>query len=185
MGKVRIIGGKWRGRQITVVPHASLRPTPDSVRETLFNWLMNEVSGARCLDLFAGTGVLGFEALSRGARHVTFIENTPKIFQAIQNNITQFAVQDHATPLFGDAIKWLSDGQGDSAFDIVFLDPPYASHLLKESIEKLILSGLIAKNTLIYLEAPTAWGQADFPVGWQLIKQKKSGEVFYHLLKVA
>ena len=122
-GKIRIIAGKWRGRKLDVIDAPGLRPTPDRIRETLFNWLQHEIVGARCLDLFAGTGALAFEALSRGAVEVTMIEADAKIVAALNKHAATLKSEEHIIQL-ADAMSWLK--QGIKGFDIIFLDPPFS-----------------------------------------------------------
>lgn len=180
--KVRIIGGKWRGRQLPVLTHESLRPTSDRIRETLFNWLMGQVVGARCLDLFAGTGALGFEALSRGAQQVVLIEKYLPAFKAIQNSIQSLDAQQACEVIQSDALAFLQRSVSAPPFDIIFLDPPFASDLLAQTLLILEKSTLIAPHTLIYIETPIQ-GTTAIPTHWQLLKEKTAGAVCYRLFQ--
>lgn len=187
-GFVRIIGGKWRGRTLKVENHTTLRPTPDRVRETLFNWLMHDISGARCLDLFAGTGALGFEALSRGAKEVVFIESYSPIVKALESTALVLEAQSGCEIILSDSIAWLKSIQqknssGIAAFDIIFLDPPYLSDLLPQAISLLATSNLIHAQTRIYIEARKPLSEAEIPASWHCLKQKVAGEVAYHLIQ--
>lgn len=177
-GQVRIIGGRWRGRRIPVPDVPGLRPTPDRVRETLFNWLQSIVPGARCLDLFAGSGALSLEALSRGAVEVV----------AVDSDATAVASLKHtAATLEADALHvHLADAKaylvgGASPFDLVFLDPPFASELLPE-IQLRLLAGWLADTAWIYLECAHGQDMA-LPTGWQEQRRKRAGDVVYRLVR--
>lgn len=183
-GRVRIIAGKWRGRSLKVLDHPGLRPTPDRVRETLFNWLATDVVGARCLDLFAGTGALGFEALSRGAKKVVFVDKFPPAIKALCESAVTLNALEHCEIVRESAVSYLEQIKNkESAFDIIFLDPPFATPLLLQSIDILSNSNLVRSGTLIYIEAPRPLTVGDLPRHWQLLKQKIAGEVAYHLVQ--
>jgi 16S rRNA (guanine966-N2)-methyltransferase len=187
-GVVRIIGGKWRARQIKVITHPGLRPTPDRVRETVFNWLMADIVNARCLDLFAGSGVLGFEALSRGAQSVTFLDKYISVVKALKDTATRLGANNQCNIVLSDALPWLRREQElvqEKPFDVIFLDPPFASPLLQKSMDLLAQSHLVTASTLIYLEAPQLLTPDKLPPKWQLLKQKLAGEVAYHLVQGA
>ncbi len=177
-GFVRIIGGKWRSRILKVPAEQGLRPTPDRVRETLFNWLAPSIAGARCLDLFAGSGVLGFEALSRGASYVEMVDQSAAVVQILQQELNLFAA-DNATVYQAS----LPDGlrKVEAPFDIVFLDPPYQSDLLLLSCQYLEKQAYLAHGAHIYLEAKQLIKDNDLPPTWRLIKSKQAGQVLYHL----
>ena len=183
---LRIIGGTWRGRRLRFPPTPEIRPTPDRVRETLFNWLAPHVPGARCLDLFAGSGALGLEALSRGAAHVTFIEHSPAAAREIAARLAEWGA--HAGRVEqADARRFL-DRTPAMPFDIVFLDPPFASALLTESAALLEEGGWMSDGALIYVEraaegvagAPATPGP-ELPSVWTPLRAKQAGEVGYHL----
>lgn len=182
-GRVRIIAGKWRGRSLKVLDQPGLRPTPDRVRETLFNWLATDVVGARCLDLFAGTGALGFEALSRGAKEVVFVDKFPPAIKAIHESAVTFNALSCCEIVRESAVNYLEKIKQGPAFDIIFLDPPFATSLLSQSIDILANSNLVAPRTLLYIEAPRLLTEQDLPADWQLLKQKSAGEVAYHLVQ--
>lgn len=177
-GKLRIIGGQWRGRVLKVLDQEGLRPTPDRVRETLFNWLQADVPNARCLDLFAGSGALGFEAASRGAEQVLMLELQTGAFQLLQDNARQLK-STHIKCLQQDAIQWIN--QCDAKYDVVFLDPPYDSDLLSKSIDLLEQNQCLADEAKIYIELPSDRELPELPTNWQLIRGKKAGQVGYHL----
>ncbi|MBS0289011.1 MAG: 16S rRNA (guanine(966)-N(2))-methyltransferase RsmD [Proteobacteria bacterium] len=184
-GSIRIIGGKWRGRLLKVLDAPGLRPTPDRIRETLFNWLGTALFDARCLDLFAGTGALGFEALSRGAKHVIFVDKYPPAIQMIQKSVQVLDAQTSCDIVRASAINYLNmlKEKEEKVLDIIFLDPPFASNLLKQSFECLASSHLVNEKTLLYAEAPSLLCQQDIPSHWLLLKAKMTGEVAYHLIQ--
>ncbi|UXI67486.1 16S rRNA (guanine(966)-N(2))-methyltransferase RsmD [Tahibacter amnicola] len=178
-GKVRIIGGTLRNSRLDVPLRPGLRPTTDRVRETLFNWLMGPVGGARCLDLFAGTGALGIEALSRHAREVVFVERDPALAAALRGNLERLR-QSAGRVVVGDALGALAGESGP--FDIVFLDPPFDLLLWDPVIERLESGGYLAPHALIYVESPIGVTPA-VPPGWMLHREGKAGEVRYALYR--
>lgn len=185
-GQIRIIGGKWRGRHLKVVTHTELRPTPDRVRETLFNWLTGYVADARCLDLFAGTGALGFEALSRGAKEVVFVDHHVPVVKALQSTARYLEVMGSCHIVLDESMRWLKHALHDpNPFDIIFLDPPYSSMLVKQSISLLSESGLVHPQSFIYAESPTPLVEQNIPAHWELLKQKTASDVVYHLLRAS
>ena len=177
---LRIIGGAWRGRRLRFPAAPAIRPTPDRVRETLFNWLAPVVPGARCLDLFAGSGALGLEALSRGASHVTFVERERQAARAIEECLAQFDSQGRLDwrVLAADAEAFLATAA--EPFDIVFLDPPFASSVLQRSAARLERGGWLSRAARIYVECP-AEQPAPVPASWIHERDKRSGQVGYHL----
>ena len=177
---LRIIGGAWRGRRIRFPGLKGLRPTPDRVRETLFNWLAADVAGSRCLDLFAGSGALGLEALSRGAASVTFVERKREAADRLRETVTQLA-PGRATVLHADALAWL--GGTPQPFDIVFLDPPFDSGLLPAAMRALESSGWLLPAARIYLEGPAKAGPPPLPGGWNRHRSGRAGAVGYHLAR--
>jgi 16S rRNA (guanine966-N2)-methyltransferase len=175
---LRIIGGSWRGRKLRFPAGTPIRPTPDRVRETLFNWLGARVAGARCLDLFAGSGALGLEALSRGAAQVTFVELDTTAARALEATLAEWGAQC-AEVQRGDARLYL--GRAPLAFDLVFLDPPFDSQLLPETAALLEQRGWLAPGALVYLESPSRAALPPLPAAWTPLKGKRAGEVGYHL----
>jgi 16S rRNA (guanine966-N2)-methyltransferase len=175
---LRIIGGRWRGRKLRFPQSAAIRPTPDRVRETLFNWLAAATPGARCLDLFAGSGALGLEALSRGAAHVTFVEQDEAAARELRARLAEWGAGD-AHVVRGDAVRYL--GGTARPFDIVFLDPPFASDLLARAAALLEERQWLRGGALIYLECAAREGLPALPQGWQTLKAKQAGEVGYYL----
>jgi 16S rRNA (guanine966-N2)-methyltransferase len=176
---VRIIGGAWRSRRLRFPGRGGLRPTPDRVRETLFNWLAPVLPGARCLDLFAGSGALGFEALSRGAARVVLVEQDPLVVAALNDNRARLAAEA-AVVVASGARDYLAGPI--EAFDIVFLDPPYASGLLPACLEPLSARAWVRPGGWVYLEAP-AGALPALPPGWRLVRTKTAGQVGYHLAR--
>ena len=149
-GLVRIIGGDWRGRRLPVLDAPGLRPSGDRVRETLFNWLQPEIHGRRCADLFAGTGVLGFEAASRGARSVTLVEKSPRLAAMLRESQEMLAA-GQVSVVNADALEWLA-GQPPESLDLVFVDPPFDSDLAGRALAGLADSACLAPGALVYLE---------------------------------
>lgn len=178
--EVRIIAGKWRGRKLKVLDINQLRPTPDRVRETVFNWLAPIISGAHCLDLFAGTGVLGFEALSRGASSVVMIDASMEVITQLQKTCKQLGVENAALYCASAPHQLRSV---PTRFDIVFLDPPYQSDLLFPSCFYLETNEFLADSAYIYLESPQKIHDNELPLNWRLLKSQQAGQVFYHLAK--
>jgi len=183
-GKLRIISGKWRRRVLTVPPVEGLRPTPDRVRETLFNWLAGRVEGARCLDLYAGSGALGFEAASRGASRVVLVEKDARAVDNMRAEARALGAEQ-VRVVQADVPGWLEGGphaQGDGeAFDIVFLDPPYASGDLGALCARLVRGGWLAADALVYLETGSANDPPPLPAGWEILRRQRAGRVRYHL----
>lgn len=186
-GQLRLVGGAWRSRRLRVPAGPDLRPTPDRVRETLFNWLGPRVAGSRVLDLFAGSGALGLEALSRGAAEAVFVDTSRTAVRALEANIELLGATS-ATVLRMDARRYLA--RGGEAFDLVFVDPPYATDLAKRSLEWLTVPGspLLAPGARIYLECgtrnadPGQESQLSLPAGWCKYREIRAGEVHGYLL---
>jgi len=183
--RVRIGGGEWRSRLLSFPDIPGLRPTPDRVRQTLFNWLGQELHGLHCLDLFSGTGVLEFEALSRGAASVVMVEKSLSAYKALLENKALLKT-DAAQVFHMDAAQYLSrrpslsshPGHLEIPFDIVFLDPPYNQGLLAGTLP--VLKPHLHAESLVYAEAEYALASDE---EWQVLKQGKAGNVFYHLLR--
>lgn len=182
--EVRIIGGLWKRTPLPVANQAGLRPTPSRVRETLFNWLGQDLRGWRCLDAFSGTGALGLEAASRGAAEVVLVEQESGLLSAL-NRVKAKLKANMVRVERGDGVAALRQRAG-SGLDVVFLDPPFA----EGQNDALVLSALtaaraaIAENGLVYLEAPRVWTEAELaPLGLALHRQGKAGQVAFHLLR--
>lgn len=178
-GEIRIIGGEWRGRKLHFPNVSGLRPTPDRVRETLFNWLQFRIPGARCLDLFAGSGALGLEALSRGAAGVVFVEREPAAAAAIRATLSLLGGA-HGQVEARDAFAYLAQ-PAPRPFDVVFLDPPYDRHWLPRLSAALESGGWLAPDARVYLEDAAERGPPDLPAGWELLRSRRAGDVGYHL----
>lgn len=176
---MRIIGGSWRGRKLSFPDVDGLRPTGDRIRETLFNWLAPDIQGARCLDLFAGSGALGLEALSRGAGFSLLVEKHPLALQQLKHNLTLLnASSGHAEQR--DTLSWLANGNTDTPFDLVFIDPPFALNCWESVASHLEQGNWLKDDAIIYLEAPKDT-PIKLPSNWLLHKDKQAGHVNYRL----
>ena len=180
MSRVRVTGGEWRSRLIKVIDAQGLRPTPDRVRETLFNWLGQDLTGLACLDLFAGSGILGFEAASRGAASVVLVEHDPKVAAALRQNVDAFADQ-RLELVRADALEFAaSAARQGRRFDLAFLDPPYRRQWLERAWP--LLPALMAPDARLYVEAEAGIAP---PAPWRVAREGHAGKVFYHLLERA
>jgi 16S rRNA (guanine966-N2)-methyltransferase len=177
--QVRIIAGLWRGRKIEFPEINGLRPTPDRVRETLFNWLSPHIIDAHCLDLFAGSGVLGFEALSRGAKGVTFVDSSYIAIQKMRDNAKKLQI---TLAHFSHASVPALSLDVEEPFDIVFIDPPYAKDLVNPSIQWLHHHHYLKDNALIYVEKSREDPELILPTHWEIIRNKTAGQVNYLLI---
>lgn len=177
--QLRIIAGEWRSRRFSFTEQPGLRPTPDRVRETLFNWLASDIEGARCLDLFAGSGALTLEALSRGARHVLSCDLSREVVNTLRGHLQTLGCE-RAEIRQQDALAMLA-GPAPDAFDIVFIDPPFHQDLLIPACSALETNGWLTAEALIYTESETPPAQLAFPSSWQLHREKKAGQVWYCL----
>ncbi len=171
---VRIIGGLWRSRILEFPDAEDLRPTPDRVRETLFNWLGRDLTGMACLDLFAGSGALGFEALSRGAASVVMIEKNPAALRALRDNARKLDATG-VTVVRGDALEFVRSAR--SRFDVVFVDPPYRLGMQVAALG--LLRGLLAEGGRVYVESDAVF---EPPRGWAIFRRSRAGNVHFHLL---
>ncbi len=179
-GRLRIVAGIWRSRVLAVADVEGLRPTPERVRETLFNWLGPAIAGRRCLDLFAGTGALGLEALSRGAGACVFIERSTRAADQLEKNIAK--LEAHGAGLVrGDAGSYLKSYAG-APFDVVFLDPPFSSDGISELCRLLARHEVVAADARIYYEQGRDRPEPELPTGWRQLKSKAAGNVRYGLL---
>ena len=178
--QVRIIGGRWRGRGIAVPAASELRPTPDRVRETVFNWLAPRIRGARCLDLFAGSGALGIEALSRGAAEVCLVDSARTATSHLKRTLA--TLDANAPVVTGDALELLRTGTLGGNWDVVFVDPPYKLDCQLSVLEILALPGALAANARVYVESATAIEAKAVLPAWELLRAKTAGQVRYHLL---
>lgn len=179
--KIRIIGGRWRSRVIPVLEINQLRPSPSRVRETLFNWLGQKLTNCTCIDLFAGSGILGFEAASREAERVIMIEKNKLIYQQLTKSAKLLGT-DSVDIILGDSI-YISEQLPKNHFDIAFIDPPFQSHILPDAITQA--TTLVKKHGTLYIEAPKQLEQY-FKIHnkiWQCTHKGKAGKVFYHLFR--
>ena len=187
LGQLRIIAGQWRGRKLSFPAAEGLRPTGDRIRETLFNWLQNEISGARCLDLFAGAGSLGLEALSRGAEFCQFIDSNSAACRSLKTHLVTLSCDSGQVDQH-DAVAWLQQSapkleesaRPGGAFDIIFCDPPFGLNLWDQVIKHLDTGTLLTKDAWIYIEAPKTKALL-FPHNWQLHRTKDAGQVRIYL----
>jgi 16S rRNA (guanine966-N2)-methyltransferase len=179
--RLRIIAGRWRGVPIDFPPLPEVRPTPDRVRETLFNWLQPTIVGATCLDLFAGSGALGFEAVSRGAQRAVLVDRDPQLARCLKETAMKLHAEE-VEVIESEALQFLQ--RSVQPFDVVFLDPPYASNVLPAVCLRLA-AGWLAPNALVYLEAAAEGGLPAMPVGWSVHRSKRAGQVGYHLLRTS
>ena len=182
-GRLRIVAGKWRSRLLPVIDAPGLRPTSERIRETLFNWLGPGIEGAQCLDLFAGTGALGIEALSRGAKKLLFVEKSASVAAAIRKNLGDLEATN-AEVVHDEAVNFLNKTDPQS-FDIVFLDPPFDMDLLAKSCGLLQEKGWLAANAIIYLEQSKGRENPVLPAGWVISHEKVAGKVSYSLVRAA
>jgi len=181
---LRIIGGQWRSRRLPIPDAEGLRPSGDRVRETLFNWLAPELPAARCLDLFAGTGALGIEALSRHAAFSQFVELDRQLANALGGNLQNLAADCTSYHIHsGDALTWLERYSGDT-FDLIFVDPPFAADLWQQCIDTLAASAVLGERGLIYVESP-ADTKLQTPDTWQLHRELKAGRIKARLYRFA
>lgn len=178
--QIRIIGGQWRSRQISFDDAPGLRPTPSRVRETLFNWLQADILNSRCLDLYAGSGALGVEAASRGAKQVIQVENNPTSCQQLRENIVRLAATQIQV-VQQDVCRFLNGPV--QPFDLVFLDPPFGLDLLSPTCQLLETNAWLADYAKIYVESERKQTLENLPANWQILKAKTAGEVSYSLLQ--
>jgi 16S rRNA (guanine966-N2)-methyltransferase len=180
-GSIRIIGGDWRGSRLPVRDLPGLRPSGDRGRETLFNWLQMHIRGAHCFDLFAGSGALGLEAVSRGAAEVTLVEKLPEAAQDIRASLARLKAEN-ATVVETDAIAWLKSREPQS-MDIVFIDPPFGTDLAVRTLELLTVGNCVVQGGLVYIETARAIAAVVPGPAWDITREKTLGEVRMLLLK--
>ena len=178
-GRIRIIGGQWRSRKISFLEAPGLRPTGDRIREALFNWLGININGAHCLDLYAGSGILGLEALSRGASTCTALENNPTVVKQLHANCNELGAD--LSIINADSIKFLQHKNSGRVFGIVFIDPPFSKTLHTESCALLESNGWLAYDALIYCELPAKENLFATPSSWLIKKDKIASGVRYML----
>ena len=176
-GELRIIAGDWRSRKLRFPNAGGVRPTPARTRETLFNWLANQVPGSRCLDLFSGSGALGLEALSRGAASATLVEHNPALANALRRNLTLLGTD--AAEVICEPVERYLDQQPGRPFNLVFMDPPFRQGWLEYLLPLLINGGWIAAGGWVYAEYESERAAPVMPQGWQLYRRKTAGQVAY------
>lgn len=175
---LRIIGGKWRGRKVSFADAEEIRPTGDRVRETVFNWLMHDVTGANCLDLFAGSGILGIEALSRGANSITFVEKNAVTAERVSVSLKALGATD-CTVSNTTASDWLENT--GAVYDLIFVDPPFGTKLLRPVLESISSRGLC--RGYVYVESDEADDFQDLPRNCTIHRQKRAGSVYFGLIR--
>ncbi len=180
---LRIIGGHWRGRKFSFNPVPNLRPTPDRVRETLFNWLQGRVAQTRCLDLFAGSGILSIEALSRGAQHITLLEQDPSTHRHLSQQFARLSLPTgHYALLRQDAFEFIKQSP-QNPYDLIFIDPPFATDQYEPLRDLILENNLLAPGGLVYVEAPQAQILEKFSnETLSMHRQSRAGQIFYGLL---
>jgi 16S rRNA (guanine966-N2)-methyltransferase len=181
--QLRIIGGRWRGRRISFPEVIGLRPSGDRIRETLFNWLQMDIHDAVCLDLFAGSGVLGFEALSRGAAQVTFVDQQSEVIKHLR--VIAEDLSTHDARIIHDTFPSasLTEKLTVKKYNIVFIDPPFNQDMVSYTCAWLVEAELLAPNALIYIEAERSLDPLPLPERWEVLKSKSTGGVGYHLVR--
>ena len=178
--QLRIIGGMWRGRKLRFPDRPGLRPTGDRVRETLFNWLEPELAGAYCLDLFAGSGALGIEALSRGAARCDFVDADREALTAVEQHLNTLDAGDRSTLQCGSAAEYLSAAQG--GWDIVFVDPPFEAQLGESTLQQIATAGCLSNNNRVYYETSLSNPEPIPEMLYEVVREKTAGDVRYQLL---
>ncbi len=179
-GRLRIVAGNWRSRLLDIAAAPGLRPTSERIRETLFNWLAPRIEGARCLDLFAGTGALGLEALSRGAATTVFVEKSELAAGVLRANVEKLDAEG-AEIIEGDAFELLQQMPAKS-FDIVFLDPPFAADMLDDLCRLIDECQVLTDGARVYIEQSVTAIEPDLPAGWEVVKSGVAGQVRYSLV---
>lgn len=180
-GQIRIIGGKWRGRKLPVLNSIGLRPTTNRIKETVFNWLAPYLSGSRCLDCYAGSGSLGFEAVSLGAVHATLIERNRLLYNQLIANCKQLE-SPSLTIINNDTLHYLAIPAAQP-FDIIFIDPPFAENLINKTATFLEKNHWLAENSLIYIEKASCGDPLTLPTNWLCYREKTAGQVRYQLYR--
>ena len=182
-GEIRIISGKWKGKKIFFNLSSDLRPTPDRAKETLFNWLGQDLKNLDCLDLFSGTGALGLEALSRGARKITFVEKKKGYLQEIKKIISDMGEIKKCDFFSEDCVKWIENFQLEGAYDLVFIDPPFKKNLIYKLLENLIQKKILVDKGRIYFEYEKVL-ELKLPRTVEILKEKNLGKKSYVLAEI-
>ena len=182
-GEIRIIGGKWKGKKIYFDLNDDLRPTPDRAKETLFNWLGQDLKKMYCLDLFSGTGALGFEALSRGAEKVTFVERNKEYLQKIKNVYLEMSEKADCDFFCAECLEWIQNNNSGTKYDLIFIDPPFNKNLIHDLLAAILEKELLSKNGQIYFEFEKKL-DLEIPESLNLKKKKSLGKKSYVLAEV-
>ena len=182
-GEIRIIGGKWKGKKIYFNLNDDLRPTPDRAKETLFNWLGQDLNKMYCLDLFSGTGALGFEAFSRGAQKVTFVERNKEYLQKIKKVFLEINEKADCDFFCADCLEWIQNNSSETKYDLIFIDPPFNKNLIHDLLAAILEKELLSKNGQIYFEFEKKL-DLEIPGSLTLKKKKSLGKKSYILAEV-
>ena len=182
-GEIRIIGGKWKGKKIYFDLNDDLRPTPDRAKETLFNWLGQDLKKMYCLDLFSGTGALGFEAFSRGAEKVTFVEKNKEYLQKIKNVYLEMSEKADCDFFCAECLEWIQNIKSGTKYDLIFIDPPFNKNLVHDLLAAILEKELLSKNGQIYFEFEKKL-DLEIPKSLNLKKKKSLGKKSYVLAEV-
>ena len=182
-GEIRIIGGKWKGKKIYFDLNDDLRPTPDRAKETLFNWLGQDLKKMYCLDLFSGTGALGFEALSRGAEKVTFVERNKEYLQKIKKVYLEMSEKADCDFFCAECLEWIQNNNSGTKYDLIFIDPPFNKNLIHDLLTAILEKELLSKNGQIYFEFEKKL-DLEIPESLNLKKKKSLGKKSYVLAEV-
>ncbi len=182
-GEIRIIGGKWKGKKIYFDLNDDLRPTPDRAKETLFNWLGQDLNTMYCLDLFSGTGALGFEAFSRGAQKVTFVEKNKEYLQKIKKVFLEMNEKADCDFFCAECLEWIQNNSSETKYDLIFIDPPFNKNLIHDLLAAILEKELLSKNGQIYFEFEKKL-DLEIPESLTLKKKKSLGKKSYVLAEV-
>ncbi len=182
-GEIRITGGKWKGKKIYFDISEDLRPTPDRAKETLFNWLGQNLSEMNCLDLFSGTGALGLEAVSRGAKRVTFVEKNKDFLQKIEKVYLEMSIKENCDFFCAECLDWVKNYKSDSKYDLIFIDPPFNNNLIDDLLKNILNKNLLSKGGKIYFEFEKNFN-LKIPESLSLKKEKSMGRKSYVLAEV-
>jgi len=182
-GEIRIIGGKWKGKKIYFDLNDDLRPTPDRAKETLFNWLGQDLNKMYCLDLFSGTGALGFEAFSRGAEKVTFVERNKEYLQKIKKVYLEMSEKADCDFFCAECLEWIQSNNSGTKYDLIFIDPPFNKNLVHDLLTAILEKELLSKNGQIYFEFEKKL-DLEIPESLNLKKKKSLGKKSYVLAEV-
>jgi len=182
-GEIRIIGGKWKSKKIYFDLNDDLRPTPDRAKETLFNWLGQDLNKMYCLDLFSGTGALGFEAFSRGAQKVTFVEKNKEYLQKIKKVFLEMNEKADCDFFCAECLEWIQNNSSETKYDLIFIDPPFNKNLIHDLLAAILEKELLSKNGQIYCEFEKKL-DLEIPESFTLKKKKSLGKKSYVLAEV-